>query len=597
MKRAMESRGLGKLVGKHEHYSATKNTQVDRSQGYKKEFKTEKCDPEVKSQKEDPGPRVHSDQYLPCPSDHSLGEEKHGHDEQPSHNATSSCLPSPRCPKHESISEPAANSHGDKCIREASHPPYTSPNSSQIDLSMQSAPKDSSKPKTSLTTHPKSLRPTASIRPLRTPRLHGRYTGRSRRSHTARPSNILQVRTSSSRATITTVTTIINHKNQQKLRKINPRMRSSSSTQITSETLNMTIKGLAQCLTILRISRPSDSQIAIHPNLQNWHASQRTESIMTIHFPPIMVLQVRSLLSPKQQSIAQVTMDTDIKEADAAWSEHLADLRLPNSKITELNNIPSEVSAEEQGTCTRSNLGPRLWTDNSNNARNSEHGVIAPKTGFRIENTQKMRVWAFDNNPAPGFQAMIITDQIPPFSSALFTTYQMDPVTFALSSTVLGHRASDRLIKANTANVASQPLLQYHIILELPQEHKSDYQIHRITNSVYLMLLMRPIELTLSSRSAAENATDAHRSVVFSHEVLTVIKNIRVAWMEVLDILSLVRRWIGHSKACLFLILSVTCGTDFKVQGWVYLPLRCLQSLSRQPKMPPHRYFQRSVPF
>ena len=69
-----------------------------------------------------------------------------------------------------------------------------------------------------------------------------------------------------------------------------------------SETVNMTINGLPQCLRTLLISEPSDAQIAIHQNPQNWHASQRTDSTMNARLLETTDLQVRSLLSLTQRN-------------------------------------------------------------------------------------------------------------------------------------------------------------------------------------------------------------------------------------------------------------------------------------------------------
>lgn len=613
MKQAMESRGLGKFAGKHEHHSVAKDEQVECSQGNDKEFefKTEELDPEVKRQKEGSDPRVECDQYPPCLSDQSLEGITYFDDKEPTHSATSSCSPSSKCRKHERIPESVAESH--------------------------------------------------LIRPLRTPRLYGWYSRRYRRSHTKRLSTTLQDQTSSSSQPITTLTIIINKKIQQKPRKTKPRMRPSSSTQLTLTTndrqfedpqfsveavgvpfnqpdfqsafempldtyfggnttndtsqsidlaystptfslsvqaalsflssnsadpastlassipnllnqpstvrktyfggnaarfihpntdlelfnprfsssapapfsfqytssvdpastlgniassipnpLNLpvfeiliaTTTSLAQGLVTLPISDPSNPQIAIHSDLRNWHPSQRTDSTMTAHFLLIMAIQVRSLFSLMWQPIGQVTLNTDVKKTDETWSEHVVDSKIPPLarkflqnwdvsgssgrwgyiEIQELNKTLSGLSAGEQSTCTRSHLGcwlPRLWTDNANHDHKSEHGVIAPKTGFRVVNTQKMRVWAFDCDSFPGFQALIIT--------------------------VPQQGASDRLIKAKTTHVAGQPLLQYRIMLELPQATDSEDQMQHIKNSVYLITFMSVMALRTPSASLTTN--------------------------------------------------------------------------------------------
>lgn len=546
MRQAMESRGLGNFVGKHELHRPANDKQVDCSQGDDEDVKTREIDLEVKSQKENLGPHVEFDQYLPCTPDQSFGGERHGDDIQPTHSATSPSWPPSRCPNDKAIFEPTAKPHRRNGINEAIH--------------------------------------RASTRRLPTPRFDGRYTGRCRRFRTSTTSNILQVRILASNHLITTVT-IINKKVQQGLQRTRPRVRSSSSTQITSETATIITKDPALHLMAPQLSERSGPQIAIHPSLQDWHASQRTDCNMNAQFSPVTDLQVRSLLSLTQRSTAQVVMATYVKRPDGGGSEHLLGLIPPNliSPDPELNDLPSEI----RGTRTRFNSGrqlSRLWTsrpplqdlvvktvrhmhnitDNADNDLDSADRVIAPKTGVRKEDMKTIRAWAFDNDAAPGCQTIVITFP--------------------------GHRASDRLIKANTASCASHPLeialskielirqrrnlgdmiktlafesyvarysinalrfkvqaglVQYHVVLKLLQAIQSECQMHLITNSVYLILL------------------------------------------------------IGHNKAYLLLILSTICDTGCKAQDWVSLLFSCLDSLSRrrQEILIPHQYLLWSVPF
>ena len=497
MRQAMESRGLGMFLRKHEHHRSEHGVELDLLQGDDKDLKTREIDREVKSQKEDRGLRVDVDQYLPYTSDHSVGGEQHGDDEQHTHSATSSSSPSLRCPKHEGISGPAARHHGKTGVSEPTHKPGT--------------------------------------RRQRTPRFRGRYSRRSRRSHTARLTNLHQVGCSSSHLTATI--TIINKKAQQGLQRTNTRIRSSSSTQTTSEAANTTVKDPAQCRVAPQFSEPSDPQIAVYPSLHNCCASQRTDSTTNARFPQITDLQICSMLRLAQRPTAQVATHTCVKRPDKAHMDYLAGFGPPINIIPELNGLPSITSGEEQGAHTRSDQGHQLQrlstlhptlrdlvvetvrrmhdiTANADNDWTSDHGLIAPKTGVRKEDMQRMRVWAFDNDPT---QAIFIT------SSSL--------------------KASDRLIIAYAVAFVSQPLDHSHTMFKLLQALHSGYQMHHIKNGVYLVLL------------------------------------------------------IGHNKPYLLLLLSVMWGTGCKIQGWVYLPLRCLESLGRERKLVLRQCLQLSVSF
>ena len=587
MKQAMESRGLGKFVGKHELHVPANDREADSTQGDDEDFMTWEVDQEVKGQKENLGPGVEFDQCPSATPDQSLGGEsisasnspkispctspetqslvfsqEHVNrkylrpaldnlkseivdDKRPTHSAIPSSSASSRCPKHKGIIEPTAKPHGLNVIKEAIHK--------------------------------------ASTRRLRTSRFDGRYTGRCRRFRTTTPSNILQVRNFASNDPITTVT-IINKKVQQGLQRTQPRIRSSPSNPITSETAMFT-KDSALHLMALQLSEPSDPRMAIHSSLQGWPASLPTECTLNARLSPTAELQVRSLLNLMQRSTAQGLMDTHVKRPSGAGLEHLLDLRPPNVISPQLNDVPFATSAEEQGARTQFSSGrqlPRLWTscppshdlsfktvqpkhnitNNADNDQDPDHRVMAPNGAVSKEDVEMMRAPAFDNDAAPDFQAMVI--YFP------------------------GHRASDRLIKATTAKCASQPLetallkidlirhrrnlnsmikrgafegymvldginalsfkfqadlVQSHVVFNLPQAMQSECLIHHITNSVYLMIL------------------------------------------------------VSHNKACLLLILSVVSGTGRKVQGWVSLHVRCLESLSRQQDMTLHPDVQWSVPF
>ena len=550
MKQAMESRGLGKFVRKHEQQRPANDNQLDCTQGGNEDIMIGGLDPEVKSQNENLGPRVEFDQYLPCTPDQSLRVERHGDGIQPTHSATSSSSLSLRYPKREDISGSAAKAHEKNGISEA------------------------------------ILK--ASTRRLRTPRFGGGYTGRCRRFRTTTTSHVLQVRTSASNHLIATIH-IINKKVQQGLQRTRPRVRSSSSTQTTSETANIITKDSALPLIGPQKSEPSDLQIAIHPSLQKLQAAQRTDCTVNPRISPITDLQIRSLLSLKQRSTAQFVVDTYVKRPDGQDLLHLFDLSSLNtiSPHPELYHLPSAIGAKDQETRIQTNAGhrlPQVWTsnpplqdlvsqtgqhmhnltDNADFDLDSDDRVIAPKIGVRKQDMEKMKASGFDNDAAPGFQAMLVISP--------------------------SHKASDRVIKANTANCASQPLetafskiesvrqrrnlggmirteefqgyvalesintlcfkvqaglVQSHVVLSLPQAIKFDCQMHRITNSVYLMVP------------------------------------------------------IGHNKACSLLILSVMRGTGCQAQDLVSLLLKRLDSLfrRRQQNLTPHQYLQWSVPF
>lgn len=499
MRQAMESRGLGMFLRNHEHHRSEHGEELDCFQGDDKDLKIGEVNREVKSQKEDPGLCVDVDQYLPYTPDHSFGGEQHGDDEQHTHSATSSSSSPLRCPKREGISGPAARHHRKMGVSEATHKPGT--------------------------------------RRQRIPRFRGRYSRRSRRSHTARLSNLHQVGCSSSHLTATI--TIINKKAQQGLQRTNTRIRSSSLTQTTSQAANTTVKDPAQCRVAPQFSEPSDPQIAVLPSLHNCCASQRTDSTTNAQCPQITDLQICFMLRLAQQPTAQIATHTSVKRPDGAHVDYLAGFGPPINIIPELNGLPSITSGEEQGAHTRSDQGHQLQrlptlhptlrdlvvetvrrmhdiTVNADNDWTSDHGLIAPKAGVRKEDMQKMIVWAFGNDPTPDFQAIF--------------------------NTCSSHKASDRLIIAYALAFVSQPLDHSHTMLKLLQALHSDYQMHHIKNGVYLVLL------------------------------------------------------IGHNKPYLLLLLSVMWGTGCKIQGWVYLPLRCLESLGREQKLALHQCLQRSVP-